>query len=113
MAKVRIMYWKEIPVQVQAQDESGTVSRQLDARFQQGVDAVAMFDGSMGTDEYLMAWEWGEFSEVKGTADEAAESVADRIDARFPRDFLARIRDMHLNGRRDPTPGAVDHWLEE
>ena len=73
MAKVRIMYWKEIPVQVQAQDESGTVSRQLDPRFQQGVDAVAMFDGSMGTDDYLMAWEWGEFSEVEGTADKAAE----------------------------------------
>ena len=113
MAKVRIMYWKEIPVQVQAQDESGTVSRQLDARFQQGVDAVAMFDGSMGTDEYLMAWEWGEFSEVKGTADEAADSVADRIGAGFPSDFVARIRDIHRDGRRDPTPGAVDHWLEE
>ena len=113
MAKVRIMYWKEIPVQVQAQDGSATVSRQLDARFQQGVDAVAMFDGSMGTDEYLMAWEWGEFSEVEGTAREAADSVAGRIDARFPRDFVARIRDLHRDGRRDPTPGAVNHWLEE
>ena len=107
------MYWKEIPVQVQAQDESGTVSRQLDCRFQQGVDAVAMFDGSMGTDEYLVAWEWGEFSEVDGTADEAAESVADRIDAGFPRDFVARIRDLHRDGRRDPSPGAIDHWIEE
>ena len=113
MAKVRIMYWKEIPVQVQAQDESGTVSRQLDPRFQQGVDAVAMFDGSMGTDEYLMAWEWGECSEVEGTASAAADLVAGRIDARFPRDFVARIRDLHRDGRRDPTPGAVNHWLEE
>ena len=113
MAKVRIMYWKEIPVQVQAQDESGTVSRQLDTRFQQGVDAVAMFDGSMGTDDYLMAWEWGEFSEVEGTASKAADSVADRIDARFPRDFVARIRNLHREGKRVPTPGAVDHWLKE
>ena len=112
MAKVRIMYWKEIPVQVQAQDESGTVSRQLDPRFQQGVDAVAMLDGSMGTDEYLMAWEWGEFSEVEGTADEAADSVAARIGAGFPSDFVARIRDMHRDGKRDPTPGAVDHWIK-
>ena len=113
MAKVRIMYWKEIPVQVQAQDESGTVSRQLDPRFQQGVDAVAMFDGSMGTDEYLMAWEWGEFSEVEGTADEAADSVVDRIDTGFPGDFVARIRNLHRDGKRDPTPGAVNHWLDE
>ena len=113
MAKVRIMYWKEIPVQVQAQDESGTVSRQLDPRFQQGVDAVAMFDGSMGTDKYLMAWEWGEFSEVEGTADKAASSVADRIGNGFPSDFVARIRDLHRDGKRDPTPGAVDNWIEE
>ena len=51
------MYWKEIPVQVQAEDESGRVSRQLDDRFQQGVDAVSMMDGSAGSDDYLMAWE--------------------------------------------------------
>ena len=112
MAKVRIMYWKEIPVQIQAQDESGTVSRQLDPRFQQGVDAVAMLDGSMGTDEYLMAWEWGEFSEVEGTASEAADLVAGRIGAGFSSDFVARIRDMHRDGKRDPTPGAVDHWIK-
>ena len=56
MAKVRIMYWKEIPVQVQAEDESGAVSRPLDARFQQGVDAISMLDGSAGSDDYLMGW---------------------------------------------------------
>ena len=107
------MYWKEIPVQVQAQDESGTVSRQLDARFQQGVDSVAMFDGSMGTDDYLMAWEWGEFSDVEGAADEAADLVAGRIEDGFPRDFVARIRELHREGKREPAPGAVDHWIEE
>ena len=35
MARVRIMYWKEIPVQVKADDESGEASAQLDDRFQQ------------------------------------------------------------------------------
>ena len=33
MAKVRVMYWKEIPVQVQGEDDSGRVSKELDARF--------------------------------------------------------------------------------
>ena len=50
MTKVRLMYWKEIPVQVQAEDESGQVSKPLDARFQEGVDAISMFDGSAGSD---------------------------------------------------------------
>ena len=88
MAKVRIMYWKEIPVQAQARDESGAVSRQLDARFQEGVDAVAMFDGSMGTDDYLMAWEWGEWVEAPGSAADAADAAAARLNGGLP----ARLR---------------------
>ncbi|MCI0440397.1 MAG: virulence factor [Chloroflexi bacterium] len=113
MAKVRVMYWKEIPVQVQAQDESGQVSRPLDERFQQGVDAIAMFDGSGGTDEYLMAWEWGEYVEVDGTAADAAATLAERINRGFPNDFVARVRDLHRAGKRDPRPGALDHWIGE
>ena len=42
MVRVRVMYWKEIPVQVQAEDASGRVSRQLEDRFQQAADMVAM-----------------------------------------------------------------------
>ena len=112
MANVRIMYWKEIPVQVQAQDDSTTVSRQLDPRFQQGVDAVAMFDGSAGTDNYLMAWEWGGYQEMSGSAETSADSLAERLNSKFPKEFVARIRDLERDGQRDPTPGAIDHWME-
>jgi hypothetical protein len=55
VAKVRVLYWKEIPVQVQAVDGSDQVSQPLDARFQQGVDAIAMVDGSSGSEDYLLA----------------------------------------------------------
>ena len=112
MATVRVMYWKEIPVQVQAEDENGPVSRPLHDRFQQGVDVVSMFDGSSGSDDYLMAWEWGVETEVEGTAEEAAAEVAERFNSGFPQDFAARIRDLHASGRRDPRPGAADHWVE-
>ena len=104
------MYWKEIPVQVQALDDSGVVPRQLDARFQEGVDAISMFDGSSGSDEYLDAWEWGEYAEVEGSATEAADALMERLNREFPQDFVARIRDLHRSGDRDPRPGAVDHW---
>ena len=107
------MYWKEVPVQVQAEDESGQVSMPLDDRFQQGVDAISMFDGSSGTDDYLMGWEWGAYAEVDGTAQEAAARVAGRYNDSFPRDFVSRIRDLHAAGKRDPRPGAVDHWMEQ
>ena len=79
------MYWKEIPVQVQAEDADGPVSRPLHDRFQQGVDAISMFDGSSGTDDYLMAWEWGAETEMDGTAKQAAAVIAERFNSGFPR----------------------------
>ena len=106
------MYWKEVPVQVQAEDESGKTSVPLDDRFQKGVDAISMFDGSGGTDDYLMAWEWMDIGEFDSSARDAASAVVGRFNAGFPADFVARIRDLHNADRRDPRPGAVDHWIE-
>ncbi|MBN4064179.1 virulence factor [Dehalococcoides mccartyi] len=111
MTRVRIMYWKEIPVQVQAEDNSGRISRQLEDRFQKAADAVAMKDGSEGTDEYLDAWEFGPYSDAEGPAVEEAETVALKLE-RMPRDFVQRIVEMHKNGTRVAEPGAIDHWVE-
>ena len=113
MANLRIMYWKEIPIQVQAEDDSDIISKQLDDRFQQGVDAIAMEDGSAGTDDYLLGWEWGEYTVVDGTAEEAAQATANHINDSMPPDFVNRIRKMQADGTRDPSAGAVGHWLKE
>lgn len=112
MARVRVMYWKEIPVQVQALDGNGPVSVSLDPRFQHGVDAIAMFDGSTGTDAYLAAWEWGPYTEVPGTAKEAAGLSARRYNSSFPQDFVARVREMHRSGTRSALPGSADNWMD-
>ena len=112
MASVRIMYWKEIPVQVQAEDENGRASQPLDARFQEAVDAVAMFDGSAGSDAYLEGWTTGDPTVVEGTAREAANSVSSQFNQNMPSDFVARIRDLQNSGQRDESPGAIDSWAE-
>ena len=65
MAKVRVMYWKEIPIQVQAEDAKETISIELEPRFQQAADAISMLDGSAGSDEYLDGWNWGEYFDLK------------------------------------------------
>lgn len=111
MARVRVMYWKEIPVQVQAEDENGRVSRPLEDRFQKAADAVAMKDGSQGTDEYLEAWGFGPYSEIDGVAAEVAEQLATKLQG-IPTNFVKRIIKMHEDGTRDPAPGAIDHWVE-
>ena len=105
------MYWKEVPVQVQASDDKGTVSVPLDDRFQEAADALAMMDGSAGTDQYLMAWEWGPYREEEGSAEEVARREARRWNVGFPRDIVTRIRELHSSGKRDPRPGAVDQWI--
>ena len=111
MARVRVMYWKEIPVQVQAQDERGQVSVPLDARFQQAADSIAMCDGSAGGEAYLAAWEWGPFIEAPGSAANAATMVVEKYNTRFPKEVVAIVTDLQWTGRRDPRPGALDHLM--
>lgn len=110
MTKVRIMYWKEIPVQVQAQDENGQVSQPLDARFQEAADAVAMLDGSAGSDAYLDGWGYGAFTEVDAPAADAAAELAMKFNRDMPSDFVARLRDLHRAGKRNETPGSINSW---
>ena len=113
MAKVRVMYWKEIPVQIKAQDEWEEVSVMLDDRFQQGVDSVSMLDGSSSSEDYMMGWQWGPVTDVFGDARDVVQETAERFNDGFPQDFVARIRDLHHAGDRDSRPGAIDHWIEE
>ena len=110
--KVRIMYWKEIPVQVQATDDSKTQSLQLESRFQEAVDAVSMMEGSYGSGEYLDAWEWGEYFEIQGELSEVLKSVAGHYNKGMPQDFVAKLRDLHNDGSRNTTPGSIDGWIK-
>ena len=109
---VRILYWKEIPIQVEASDGATKASRPLDSRFQEAADAIAMFDGSYGSDDYLDAWEWQHYAEYAGAPDEVASQVAAMFNSGMPADFVARIRDSITTDSRDPTPGAINSWLE-
>mgnify|MGYP001175770082 FL=1 len=111
MATIRIMYWKEIPVQIQILDGSNSKSIPLASRFQEGVDAIAMFDGSAGTDAYLDSWHWGKEQNITTNIETESKNLADQYNKNFPNDFVKRIRDLHRSGTRKPSPGAVDHWL--
>ena len=59
------MYWKEVPVQIQASDDKGTVSVLLDDRFQEAADALAKaVSGEISTDQAITAAK-GELKNVK------------------------------------------------
>ena len=109
----RILYWKEIPVQIQVADEHQTLSIPLDPKFQEAVDAIAMFDQSITSDEYLNSWEWGHWQEFNNTAEETASHLSKKFNCHFPDDFVKRIRNLHKSGSRIGTPGSIDHWVKE
>ena len=76
MARVRILYWQDVPSVVKASDDDGAeVKRELPDWFQQEIDRRAMAQGLTGTDEYLEQWHWSEPEERPGSAAEVLETV--------------------------------------
>ena len=113
MLKIRIMYWKEIPAQIQVKSQDEIKSQMLDERFQKGIDAIAMKDGSYGNDSYIDAWQWSEFKEITGDINEVLMLTTQKYNNCFPKDFVSRLIKLNGLGKRITTPGAIDHWMEE
>ena len=91
MAKVQIMYWKDIPYAVRASDGKGRVSRQLPREFEAVVDAAAMAEGATEQSAYQAGFRWGAAEERPGTAADVAEAVVSDIIAAYPSQRLAKL----------------------
>ncbi len=83
MAKYSILYWQGIPSVVEAQDENGVHKLQVDRKFQELIDAVAMRKGLAGTDAYLDEWRRGKRVAREGTAEAVARAVKAELEAEF------------------------------
>lgn len=82
------MFWKHIPSQVKAWDQSGEVKRMLPDYFQAAIDAYAMKEGSTGMDDYLEGWKWGPVEERAGEPEEVLKYVIDELTMSNPRSKL-------------------------
>jgi len=85
------MYWKDIPAQVKAEDESGSAKAALTPRFQESIDAAAMADGSTGTDAYMDGWQWSLKQERDGSAQEVVTAVAAELEAEYTKAKLVEL----------------------
>jgi Virulence factor len=83
MARIRITYWREIPVLVTARDGAEETTVPLTQRFQDLVDAMAMQAGLSDSEEYLAEWRTGPEEERSGPAAAAASQVAAELEERF------------------------------
>ena len=82
MATYKILYWREIPSQVKAEDEQDEVTVPMPERFLERIDQMAMHAGQVQSDDYLEQWHWSEEEERPGSAREVADTVAAELAAR-------------------------------
>jgi hypothetical protein len=83
MATYQIMYWQEIPSQVDARDGSKSHKEMLSQRFQELIDMVATRRGLTESDAYISGWSKGDKSERPGTALDVAKSVAAELEKQY------------------------------
>ncbi len=94
MAKLTIVYWRDIPAQVIVKQGRTTARRQLPERFEQAIDRCAMKVGARDTDAYLAEWRRGEPVPVEGDMEAVAEAEATRLDTEFD---VERIKALIAN----------------
>jgi len=82
MATYRILYWRDIPSQIRAEDEAGDVNVALPAKFMERIDAQAAALGLTGADDYLAQWRWSEEEERDGSAEDVADAVRAELEAK-------------------------------
>lgn len=85
------MYWHDIPSQIKATDENGTVKRMLPARFQQAIDSAAIAAGKSDSDAYLEGWQWSRRQERPGPAETVAEEVLAELDEAYAKERLRQM----------------------
>jgi len=109
--KIRIMYWKEIPVQIEFSTDEKRKSIKLDEKFQVAVDSVSMKDGSFGSDDYLDGWQWQLKEEVDGELTKVLiEQYLKKYD-NYPKDLIRRILGLIQDKNRTELPGSIDEWI--
>jgi hypothetical protein len=87
MAKLTIIYWRDIPAQIIGQQGRKRTRKELSPRFAKAIDRAAMRAGKGSSNAYLEEWR-RESRPVEGAADAAAEAEAAKLEARFTDELL-------------------------
>lgn len=95
MAQLMVLYWRDIPAQVIAEEGRGRKRKQakieLHRRFALAIDEAAMRDGADSTDDYLADWRRGEAADCSADLQAEVEAKAAEIEAAFDSKQLANL----------------------
>ena len=101
MARLQIIYWRDIPAQVIASAGRKRARRQLDTRFEKAIDRAAIRAGLHGTDDYLDQWRRSDPRACNGDIETIVAQAAALIEQDFTDERLEQI--IRADGI-DPTP---------
>ena len=95
MANLTVIYWRDIPAQVVAEEGRGRKRQQakveMPRRFALAIDEAAMRGGADGTDDYLAEWRKADPETIEGDLEAAAAARAAELDAQYDQDKLSAL----------------------
>ncbi len=94
MAKLTVVYWRDIPAQVIAKKGRSSVKRVLSPRFAEAIDRAAMRAGKGGSEAYLNDWRRDSRQctpEELEDLESSVELVVTQLEDAFPVDVLSRV----------------------
>ncbi|HMB74838.1 MAG TPA: virulence factor [Kiloniellaceae bacterium] len=83
MAKLTVVYWRDIPAQVIVKAGRQNAKRQLTERFEKAIDRAAMRAKLRDTDSYLAEWRRGDPVDCGDDLEAEAAAAAARLEADF------------------------------
>ncbi len=90
MAKLTIIYWRDIPAQVIGQLGRKRHKQELSKRFAVGIDRAAMRSGRGSSKAYLEDWR-RESRPCEGEMEQAVSAEVARLEEQFPDDVLEAL----------------------
>ena len=91
MARLTIVYWRDIPAQVIVKAGRDNAKRQLSERFEKAIDRAAMRAQLRDTDSYLSEWRRAEPVDCSDDLEAEAEAAAQRLESDYDEDRLRAL----------------------
>ena len=99
MAKITIVYWRDIPAQIIAEQGRGRNRKQfkieLGKKFIVSIDSAAMKSGAEGSDDYLSDWRKSDPEEISDNLDLEANKLKKEIEEKYSN---SKLKELISNG---------------
>ena len=99
MAKITIVYWRDIPAQIIAEQGRGRNRKQfkieLGKKFIVSIDSAAMKSGAEGSDDYLSDWRRSDPQEISDNLELEANKLKKEIEKKYSN---SKLKELISNG---------------